>query len=388
MSEHLLFRWRWAICGSNLPASTRHLLHVLGFMMETDGSGCRVSTRKLSKLTGMARSTIHSHLAAVEGTWLRVQRDQSSAGDSDVNQYGPVIPDQVVRESDHPVGRDSDQGGPGVGPGVVRQPDTTSTQTSTSTSTETLVACDVDVMTVTDSRRSRTFPPVEKLPKRGRDRIYPPEFEGAFSAMPRRHVAHPKADAYRAWRARTGDVAEAFQLEAAADAYAEDVRAQEQEGSRYVMQASTFFGPGDRWRPYTGRQPGALRAAIGGGHATAEQEEEARRRSFERDRQRSDPDVRPEDDRVHRQAHAREFAEASQLLAAAGEDATDRVNRLVTAECQRCFRGREAPQQFQESQLVQAVRQELGPLPSDRKRGGEHHQRGDARRPRRIVVER
>ena len=106
----------------------------------------------------------------------------------------------------------------------------------------------------------RNFPPLGKLPRNGRSRVYPPEFEGAFHALPARHVAHPKADAYRAWRSRVWvhDVEEVFQLEAAADAYAEDARARGIEGTEYVMQASTFFGPGARHEPYLGRQPGSV----------------------------------------------------------------------------------------------------------------------------------
>lgn len=99
----------------------------------------------------------------------------------------------------------------------------------------------------------RSFPTVSKLPRNGRLRIYPPEFEGAFSALPQRHRSHPKAAAYKAWRAHASrDVEEIFQLEAAAEAYEEDCEAREIVGTEYVMQAATFFGPGERWTPYIG----------------------------------------------------------------------------------------------------------------------------------------
>ncbi len=101
----------------------------------------------------------------------------------------------------------------------------------------------------------RDFPPLAKLPHNGRGRVYPPEFEGAFGALPARHVPHPKAAAYSAWRARVREVEELFQLEAAADAYREDCERQGKAGTEFVMQAATFFGPGERWRPYLGRKP-------------------------------------------------------------------------------------------------------------------------------------
>lgn len=107
----------------------------------------------------------------------------------------------------------------------------------------------------------RSFPPLDKLPRQGSERLYPPAFEGAFAALPRRHVSHPKADAYSAWRARVGDVEELFQLEAAADAYREDCARRDVVGTEFVMQASTFFGKHEKWKPYSGVEPLALTAS-------------------------------------------------------------------------------------------------------------------------------
>lgn len=101
----------------------------------------------------------------------------------------------------------------------------------------------------------RDFPPLATLPRKGRDRLYPPEFEGAFAALPARHLPHAKGDAYNAWRARVVEVEEMFQLEAAADAYREDCDHRGRSGTEYVMMASTFFGPGERWKPYLGMVP-------------------------------------------------------------------------------------------------------------------------------------
>lgn len=108
----------------------------------------------------------------------------------------------------------------------------------------------------------RSFPRLKKLPRDGRLRIYPPEFEGAFSALPQRHRSHPKPASYKAWRAHASqDVAELFQLEAAAEAYGEDCEAREIVSTAFVMQAARFFGPGGEWEPYSGVDGSAARGS-------------------------------------------------------------------------------------------------------------------------------
>lgn len=129
----LLMSWRWAICRSDLPPHTRHILHVLGFVMELDGSGCQMSTRKMADLTGLSRSTVRTHLKPAEGVWVEVERDTTSVGDADANVYLPKIPGQGVgREAGH-LGREPVHRGPPAGRGVGREPDTISTKTSTPT---------------------------------------------------------------------------------------------------------------------------------------------------------------------------------------------------------------------------------------------------------------
>ena len=75
------------------------------------------------------------------------------------------------------------------------------------------------------SSERRKFPALAKLPRKRKRYVYPPEFDGAFSALPARHAAHPKADAYRAWRSAVKFADEPFQLEAAALAYADEQNA-------------------------------------------------------------------------------------------------------------------------------------------------------------------
>jgi hypothetical protein len=118
----LLFRWRWEIMRSDLPAPSRHVLNVLGHHMDENGQNCRVGMRALESETGLAKSTIVRHIGALDGEWIDVQRSVTEQGDSDVNRYFPVLPGGVVAEKDHVVAEEH-QGGSADGPGVVAEED-------------------------------------------------------------------------------------------------------------------------------------------------------------------------------------------------------------------------------------------------------------------------
>jgi hypothetical protein len=72
---------------------------------------------------------------------------------------------------------------------------------------------------------------------------YPECFARAWSSYPRRQGSNPKKGAYRAWCARVKEGYREADLEAGVRGYAEHVRSEDIEGTRYVMQAKTFFGP-------------------------------------------------------------------------------------------------------------------------------------------------
>lgn len=76
---------------------------------------------------------------------------------------------------------------------------------------------------------------------------YPAEFEAAWSAYPKRSGGNSKRGAFRAWEARVKAGADAGELLAGTTRYADFVRSEGKEGSRYVMQASTFFGPDEHY---------------------------------------------------------------------------------------------------------------------------------------------
>ena len=102
------------------------------------------------------------------------------------------------------------------------------------------------------SGEGKSFPTLVSLPRGGLRRQYPPEFNGAFAALPRRHRPHAKSGAYKAWRARTSEVAEVFQLEVAALHYCDEQDAAGKTGTQFVKQATTFFGPDGHVETYLG----------------------------------------------------------------------------------------------------------------------------------------
>lgn len=81
---------------------------------------------------------------------------------------------------------------------------------------------------------------------------YPAAFEEAWSAYPKRGGGNPKRAAFKAWNARVNDGVPVEVLQAAAVGYASAIRAAKKEGTEYVLQGATFFGPNERWKEYVG----------------------------------------------------------------------------------------------------------------------------------------
>jgi len=84
-------------------------------------------------------------------------------------------------------------------------------------------------------------PPREKSHKR-QAASYPPEFEAAFADYPKRSGGNPKPEAYEAWCARRKEGHSAEKLNDSVKRYAAYARADGSWDTRYVMQASSFFG--------------------------------------------------------------------------------------------------------------------------------------------------
>jgi hypothetical protein len=94
--------------------------------------------------------------------------------------------------------------------------------------------------------------------QRGKD--YPPDFEAAWSALPRR-PNDSKRDAWKAWRARRSQGVPAADLLEGARRYGAFLVAGGKAGTEYQKQTATFFGPGEHyaqtWDPATANQPRA-----------------------------------------------------------------------------------------------------------------------------------
>lgn len=79
---------------------------------------------------------------------------------------------------------------------------------------------------------------------------YSPEFEAAWALFPKRHPDNPKPPAYRAWCARLKEGVSPELLTACVKEYAAYVRRASKEGTEFVLQGATFFGPNERWKAY------------------------------------------------------------------------------------------------------------------------------------------
>lgn len=77
---------------------------------------------------------------------------------------------------------------------------------------------------------------------------YTPEFEKAWSIYPKRTGGNPKHSAFKAWTARLKSGATAEDLTAGVIRYARFVKSSGKEGTEFVKQAATFFGPDEHFR--------------------------------------------------------------------------------------------------------------------------------------------
>ncbi len=72
-------------------------------------------------------------------------------------------------------------------------------------------------------------------------------FEEAFKVFPRRHGSNPKSLARQAWIKRMGENGSEENMYRAALAYRDHCREHGHEGTHYVMQMKTFYGPSLRY---------------------------------------------------------------------------------------------------------------------------------------------
>ncbi len=91
-------------------------------------------------------------------------------------------------------------------------------------------------------------PTLSRLARWNGRRVYPAAFERVWAAYPKRAGGNSKPDAYRAWRVQIVAGIPAEELAAGVRRYATYCKAEGMVGTRYVMQAATFFGRGEHWR--------------------------------------------------------------------------------------------------------------------------------------------
>jgi len=77
---------------------------------------------------------------------------------------------------------------------------------------------------------------------------YSSDFEKAWSLYPRRSGGNPKKLAWKSWNARIAEGVTPEELVEATRQYAEYIKAKGKSGTEFVMQASTFYGPNERWQ--------------------------------------------------------------------------------------------------------------------------------------------
>lgn len=85
--------------------------------------------------------------------------------------------------------------------------------------------------------------------------VYPHEFETAWGSYPKRGGDNPKVGAYQAFRARVKSGDPTSSLIASAANYREFCQATQKEGTEYVKQAATFWGPKEPWREFVDGMP-------------------------------------------------------------------------------------------------------------------------------------
>jgi len=109
--------------------------------------------------------------------------------------------------------------------------------------------CDTGSGSGTDLAHTTAWP--ASLVKADGKYTYPELFEEAWANYPQRDGDNPKVGAYRAFRARVKAGDDPAALIASASHYRDHCRAKGKEGTEYVQQAATFWGPKkETWREY------------------------------------------------------------------------------------------------------------------------------------------
>lgn len=217
--------WRWHVSRSSLSPFAKLILHTLALHIDASGRGSFPGLRELERLCSLSRQSVCRYMAEAEAAgWLVVHRAKTG-GAWDRNQY------QLAHPAAVPMGQAAAAGGSPEEPGVVPIGNHLPIENpSSSPSSADRVR--------TRQARGDSSAPVKVAPPE-----YPPDFEAAWAAFPKRAGDNPKRTAWHAWRARlaAGDTAE--DMAAGVARFAAYCRGTGKVGTEYVMQAQRFFGP-------------------------------------------------------------------------------------------------------------------------------------------------
>ncbi len=107
--------WRHAFSASDLPATTKHVLHTLGMFMNELGEGCYPSVADICRYSGLDKKTVIKHLAAArERGWIDVSQHGYRGQKWKRQQYAARWPQRDLTAPCPP--DDVDEGGGAVPP--------------------------------------------------------------------------------------------------------------------------------------------------------------------------------------------------------------------------------------------------------------------------------
>jgi len=252
------YTWRQAIIRSGLPSTTRHVLLTLACHINDAGESAYPSIDLLAFETALSRRAVITHLqnAAAWG-WIRTTKHGYGGQRWARNEYDPCIPEDfvplempkvVVPEGGEPDDKKAvndvhslDSKAVNVVPEGGEPDDKKAVNDVHSNRPKELTKEQTTLSSVSSERKKKSNDADD------------PVFEEAWKAYPKRDGDNPKATALKAWRARVRGGVDPQRLLAATKAYAEAMKRQGNLGTRYVLHASTFYGPGDRYAEYAAR---------------------------------------------------------------------------------------------------------------------------------------
>lgn len=120
---HTAWTWRHAFSTSDLPATTKHVLHTLGMFMNELGEGCYPSVADICRYSGLDKKTVLKHLAAArDAGWIAVsqhgyrgqrwKRQEYAARWPERDLTAGCVPDSAPSSTDASHRRDGDPMGP------------------------------------------------------------------------------------------------------------------------------------------------------------------------------------------------------------------------------------------------------------------------------------